>query len=232
MVKNVKNTTFVGLFDLIAPHSCRGCGRLGSVICECCKNDIIATHESICPNCKGRVKAKDGRCGKCRELPPIYVVGERQGLLGEIVHSYKYDSVWALAGVLAELLDEILPKEIGDGAVIVPLPTIGKHIRERGLDHTYKIAKCLAKRRKCRVERVLERTGNSVQVGANSAVRKKQASLAYGVRGKAKIESGKMYVLVDDVWTTGASMMAAIKKLREAGAEKIVVALLTMNHIS
>ena len=37
----VKNTTLPSLLDILAPHSCRGCGRIGNVLCNRCKNNII-----------------------------------------------------------------------------------------------------------------------------------------------------------------------------------------------
>ena len=51
----VKNTTKCGLLDLVCPHSCRGCGQLGEVLCECCKKDILKHYEWICPICKKSV---------------------------------------------------------------------------------------------------------------------------------------------------------------------------------
>lgn len=58
-----------------------------------------------------------------------------------------------------------------------------------------------------------------VQVGTKATERKKQAENTYEVvRG---VSGEKLYLLVDDVWTTGATMLAAEKVLREAGAKKI-----------
>ncbi len=45
----VKNTTRSGLLDLLCPHTCRGCGRLGAVLCECCKNDLPESPLRVCP---------------------------------------------------------------------------------------------------------------------------------------------------------------------------------------
>ena len=71
------------------------------------------------------------------------------------------------------------------------------------------------------VEKVLVRNKNTVQVGASREERASQAKEAYRA---LKIDSSKNYLLLDDVWTTGSSMMAAMQKLREAGAEKIGIA--------
>ncbi len=230
MPNSVKNTTFPMLLDLLAPHSCRGCGRLGEVLCDRCKNNIIANQLQICPNCK--TKFKNHHCQKCHTLPPIYLVGERSSLIGSLVHDYKYHSVRALAKPLAEILDKILPNATNQ-TIIIPLPTIDRHIRERGLDHTYLIAKHLAKIRgkNCQAKKVLLRSKNTVQVGADRSTRLTQANSAYIVSSKIKIEPSTTYILLDDVWTTGASMKAATKKLRQAGAKDIIIAVLALSRL-
>ena len=132
------------LFDLLAPHSCRGCGRTGSPLCECCKKYIINQHQNFCPNCK--TKNSHGFCSKCKNLPPIFVVDHRNNLIGSLIEDYKFYSNRALSRPLAEIIHQTLP-EINGKVIIVPLPTNTKHIRERGLDHTLLIAKRLAKLR-------------------------------------------------------------------------------------
>ena len=208
----VKNTTLPSLLDLISPHSCRGCGRLGEPLCECCKNHIIKTHQNICPNLKSS--------------SPIYVVGERNSLLGTLIHDYKYYSIRALAHPLAEMLDKVLPQNLPKNSIIVPLPTATHHIRARGLDHTYLIAKHLAKIRHFRSEHILLRAKNTVQVGSDREKRLTQAKFAYTVNPKCKISKNTTYILLDDVWTTGASIKSAENILRQAGATKIKIALL------
>ena len=49
---------------------------------------------------------------------------------------------------------------------------------------------------------------------------------------KIKINPDTTYILLDDVWTTGASMQSAIKKLQQAGASKIIVAILSLSRIN
>ena len=230
MPKNVKNTTFVGLLDLIAPHSCRGCGCLGNIICECCKNNILATEFQICPNCKA--KTKNHQCPNCHDLPPFYIINERSSLIGNLIHDYKYHSTRALARPLAEILDKTLPSTT-NSTIVVPLPTINRHIRERGFDHTYLIAKHFAKLRgqNYQVKKLLLRSKNTVQVGANRSTRLTQADSAYKINPKAKIDPATTYILFDDVWTTGASIKSAVKKLRQAGASNIIIAILALSRL-
>lgn len=140
-----------------------------------------------------------------------------------MIREYKYQSVRAIGQVLLELLFIAVPEDLGVEAeriVVVPLPTIGKHVRQRGLDHTKILAKKLAKRRGWQCEMVLERAADTVQVGTSAAERAKQAEQAYRVARKIDVE--KTYLLLDDVWTTGASMLAAAKTMQEVGVENLV----------
>ena len=107
--------------------------------------------------------------------------------------------------------------------ILVPLPTIRKHIRERGFDHTlrlcFELENFLQKRleklgMKVEYEDLLVRKNKTVQVGKEKKERMKQAEKAYGIREGIKIESKTIYVLVDDATTTGASLVAAKKILQ------------------
>ena len=95
-----------------------------------------------------------------------------------MINLYKYRSIRACALVFAELIAELYGDYLKND-VIVPLPTIEKHIRERGFDHTRKLAKTVAK------------------VGSNEETRRKQAETAYRVRKNTPICD--RVVLLDDV---------------------------------
>lgn len=232
MPNSVKNTTFVSLLDLIAPHSCRGCGCLGNILCDRCKNNIISSHINICPICK--TINPTGKCSRCSNFPPTFVVDEKSTLIGELLQTYKYQSVRALAKPLAEILFHILPQTPHKTQqIIVSLPTISKHIRERSFDHTYLIAKSLAKLSgpNCQVQKILLRNQNTVQVGADRNTRLIQAKSAYTISPHIDIDPNATYILLDDVWTTGASMQSAIKKLQQAGANNLKIAILALSRI-
>ena len=216
----VKNTTFPNLLDLLAPHSCRGCGRIGEVLCNRCKNDIIIEHIDHPPNVKFP-----------KSFPPVYIVSDRTALMNTLIHDFKYNSIRALARPLAEILHQVLPAT-SNSTALVPLPTISYHIRERGLDHTHLIAKHLAKLRHYKVQKILLRDQDTVQVGANRQTRLAQATTAYALNLKVKINPNTTYILLDDVWTTGASMKAAVKKLRQSGAKNIIIALLAVSRLN
>lgn len=226
----VKNTTRYGLLDLLCPHTCIGCGRLGTAICGCCKKHIIQGRLDICPLCKQVLTDSSGGgwrgCQDCESpFERIWVTGWREGALAKMVTEYKYHAMRALTKDLVEVLDETLPKgrqSSGYGTiemVVVPLPTIGRHVRERGIDHTDLLARGLAERRRWRYQRVLERAVDTVQVGTKATERQKQAREAYVA--VSQCDAQKCFLLLDDVWTTGATMLAAAQKMRTAGAKRV-----------
>ncbi|MBR3169284.1 ComF family protein [Candidatus Saccharibacteria bacterium] len=228
MLNIVKNTTILSPLDFIAPHSCRGCGRLGDVLCDRCKKNLLARRSNLCPNCKKLNPT--GSCPNCPDLPPIYVIDQRSELIGSLIHDFKYHSIRALALPLAELLHQILPPIKGE-VTIVPLPTIDSHVRTRGFDHTLLLAKKLSyfRGKNYRVNKLLVRVHNSVQVGSDRKSRLMQAANAYELNPHHQVNSNSTYLIIDDVWTTGASIRAATQKLQKAGAKKIIVALLALS---
>ena len=142
-------------------------------------------------------------------------MGLREGVLRRLIEVYKYHSVRSACFELADLLKAFL----SDDYVLVPLPTIGRHVRERGFDHI----ELICKKTGLRLEKALARSNNAVQVGANKRERVEQAKTAYIAKN---VEPERNYLLVDDVWTTGASMMAACEQMRLAGAKRLSIAVI------
>ncbi len=214
---SVKNTTKTSIFDLICPHYCRGCGKIGAVFCECCKNNINTRKIEWHPDRQKDSSLFDG----------AFMVGWHDEMIGKLVKEYKYNSVRALAEALADLFDMMLPVFMGD-VMVVPLPTMSRHIRERGFDHMGLVAKKLAEKRGWKMGKCLVRNKNAVQVGASGDKRREQAKVAYKLNGN--IDENAIYLLLDDVWTTGASMTEATKIMKKAGAKKVIIAVLAVNR--
>lgn len=146
------------------------------------------------------------------------MVGPYHGPLGALIRRIKFDGARAGLDEVAALMAACLPS-LPDTVRIVPIPTIARHRRLRGFDHTERIARELSRLTQASVVRHIVRKHNSVQVGASKSIREKQARSAYEVKGV--VDPGLMYLLLDDVVTTGASMREAAKVLRSGGAETI-----------
>lgn len=213
----VKNTTKWSFLDLICPHVCRNCGRTGSILCERCKKYINV----------GQLRSKPEYA---MEFDNLFICGRRGEILGRLVKEYKYHSVKAIGVILAEMMAKAISADFDRGTdiVLVPLPTVRSHVRKRGFDHTMIIAKELANLRGWRVEAVLKRTNNAVQVGMTAEKRREQAKTAYKL--KKAVRSSEHYLLIDDVCTTGASLMAAKEELKKGGANKVSAAVVAWSE--
>lgn len=187
------------ILSFIAPHYCSGCDEIGSSLCYYCKYNI-ADDKSV-------------------ELhSQVRVIGDYKGVLGDLIKSLKFERNKSAARILGGLLHESLP-DYGSSVVVVPVPTVEKHIRQRGYDHMLLIAREFSRLRGYKLSGVLLRNSSSVQVGMNAKMRLEQAKKAFTT--EADLNSSDTFLLIDDVLTTGATLNNGAKSMRLAGAGKV-----------
>lgn len=221
--QNVKNTMIDRLLGVIAPHYCYGCSRIGPALCHSCINNIIEEPFVLCAVCVNRpAKLSSGICSSCR--PPYsraWIGGAHVGALDDAIDGFKFTAARGVAYSLVELMTEVLPC-LPENAVLISIPTTRRHIRERGFDHMKLFTKQLSRKQGVSYDTsLLCRRTATVQRGSSSKERQKQAKEAFLVRGK--LDENKVYVLVDDVMTTGATLRYAAQTLRDAGAKDVWV---------
>ena len=211
------------LLSYIAPHHCCSCDKIGCIICDSCKYNIADDTKNICISC-GHLAGANGICDVCKvPYERAWLVGDRSGALQRLIGLYKFERVKEAYRPLADLLASVLPDLPAD-VVIVPLPTVSGHIRQRGYDHTLLIAKRVALLKGLKCQQLLVRKTNTKQRQASAKQRYKQAKNAFAVNGA--VNAGTIYLLIDDVVTTGASIRYATKALRGAGANHVWVAII------
>lgn len=210
------------IFTLMAPHYCLGCGVKGKILCTSCESDIVEDCQNRCLKCTAPIF---DHCKTCR-LPfsKSWRSSQREGTLKHLVDAYKFQSMRAAARPLARILAACLPA-LPPSTAVVPVPTIPKHIRQRGFDHTRLIAKQVARLKNCQYQELLARRNNTVQFGQNAKTRRAQAAEAFAC--PAGLSPKINYLIVDDVCTTGATLAEAAKVLKAAGAQHVWVAVLT-----
>ena len=210
------------MLTFIAPHHCCGCGLVGNILCDGCKYDIADDEFRTCINCAGGVFVKNGICHTCKvPYGEAWVVADRRDSLRRLIDVYKFNNARSAYIPLADLLDVRLPV-LPLQTVIVPIPTVRSHIRQRGYDHMLLVARRLARKRNIVMSTCLKRISNTTQRGANARDRILQAQSAFACH--EILNPTMTYVLVDDVVTSGATLAAAAKVLRQAGATDIRVA--------
>ena len=219
---DVKSTIINVLLEVLSPNRCQRCGLQGESLCGRCKKYLLGTNPGYA------ISGIDG-------FSRVIVGGVKEGLLSVLLKQYKYQGRRDLAHVLARKVWEVAECELFETSemgevVIVPLPTIRRHIRELGFDQMIILARELCRMgENLKLEPILERLNKTVQVGKSAKVRCEQAKQAYGVKKEVKLREDVHYVLFDDVWTTGSSMRAAAEVMRNAGACKISALVLMSN---
>lgn len=236
----VKITIEKFILDMVLPNRCVRCQREGGIFCDRCKKYISIINPGYVMN-------------DMYGFEKLLVAGLKEGWFERMVRDFKYKGRRDYGEFLAEKLEEVILGEIkrmrfGDELsnksgevtcgvlrkveteikeirqiVLVPLPTIRKHIRERGFDHTlrlcFELENFLQKRLddfgiSVEYQDLLVRKNKTVQVGKEKKERVKQAEKAYGICEGVKLDTSTLYILVDDVTTTGASLAAAKKILQ------------------
>lgn len=210
------------LLAKLAPHPCCGCGNVGSLLCHQCKYDIVSEPYSQCVICEHptSVAALCGDCRKASSFTALWCVGSRTAALRSLIDRYKFDSAREAAWHGAELLDAVVPV-LPQDIVIVPVPTSPTHRRSRGFDHTALIARELARRRGLPYRSVLERHGAATQ---HFLSREARTQVATQLRLTGSVPAAVL--LLDDIYTTGATMAACGQILRSAGCERLYGAVL------
>lgn len=172
----------------------------------------------VCPQCTksslgGRLHSK---CITCA-LDGLFATWSHKGVVKNALSEIKYHHSKDVVGQLAELMVQKLPSDLLDGSkILVPIPLHRQRENWRGFNQSRELAYALSSLTGIKVnEDLLFRIKNTgQQVGRHKSER---SSVMNGVFTSARI-LGDEVILLDDVWTTGATMRSAASELKKAGA--------------
>lgn len=206
----------MGIVDWIYPKLCSGCGREGEYICGKCQ-EKLKIPEMICPACCK--PSMDGWChSRCKSawgMDRLVVGLPYRGMVQECLKKVKYKSSWEIVKFLYGLCS--FPKI--QGCVVTSVPMWKQKERERGFNQ----AKILAQQLGSEVE-LLERTRETKPMfGLDRQERRKNIVGAFAISKQLATNTihQNRVVLVDDVWTTGATMRECAKIIKQAGAREV-----------
>ena len=163
-----------------------------------------------------------GECGRCRSGEHIFDFARSAVFFNdsarEIIHHLKYADRVSLARPIGRMLREIVQREGFEGTCLIPVPLHRSRERERGFNQAELIARELDLPVDIRAIRRRKKT--PTQTGLSRSERARNLAAAFELRGD--VEDLKV-ILVDDVFTTGATMNELAKVLKRGGASRVEV---------
>jgi ComF family protein len=152
-----------------------------------------------------------------------------EGTVKQLIRAYKFERVRAAYAPLACAVADQLPYLPVD-TVVVHIPTASVRVRQRGYDQSKLLAQEVARLRGLDHQPLLRRRHGDRQVGSSRSERMKQAERAFELKPGIELH-GKQILLIDDVTTSGATLMAAAKLLKAAGAERVDAAVVAKHTL-
>ncbi|MBP7137519.1 MAG: ComF family protein [Syntrophaceae bacterium] len=147
-----------------------------------------------------------------------------EGIILDAIHRFKYGRDLTAGAALAGLLADFDFAGIDFSAfdAMIPVPLHVRRLRERRFNQSLVLARALGKKHGVAVDFSLlkRRRFTLTQTGLNKSQRDKNISGAFAANHPDKIRGGS-FLLVDDVYTTGATLNECAKTLVEAGAKRV-----------
>ncbi|MBI5280738.1 MAG: ComF family protein [Candidatus Solibacter usitatus] len=185
--------------------------------------------EHCCAACRtpflnARPLNEQGLCRLCAagftRFDAAYSYGDYHGGLRGLIHLFKYGCMRPLAAPLGRMLSAALPRDQVFDA-IVPMPLHWRKLLVRGFNQSRLLAVELSRRTGIPTEPLLRRRRHtSAQAGLSGAQRRANVAGAFGASPSVR---GRRLLLIDDVFTTGATVNAAAGALKQAGAARVAV---------
>lgn len=214
--------------DCLFPKKCFGCYREGDWVCADCRPKLRIRNFCECPIC--RRPSPDGRaCDKCRassSLDGLWVVADYENILiKKIITSIKYQFIVEPAKEFDRLFENYFARFPfwSKDFLLVPVPLAKKRFLTRGFNQAELISSSLVRAFDNKITPLLRRNVyRTPQVDLDRQKRLENIrgsfSLVDPIEERAK---DSRVVLVDDVYTTGATMQECAKVLKHAGFRQV-----------
>jgi ComF family protein len=209
------------VLDLLLPQRCLVCSLPGEQVCDGCRSRLELIAPPLCARCGTPTQWPVGRCLECAGRRLAFARARAAVAYDEpircVVAAWKERGLRKLAGWAAEIVTEAIPAPMTDCIAFVP--SDGERRLRRGHHAAERLAVELAARWELPLAPLLARTRSaSPQRGLDHASRRRNVREAFRADGgPARV------LLVDDVYTTGATVNAAASALCQAGVRRIEV---------
>lgn len=218
----------MNLFSLF-PHRCVHCGVPGAdLLCRACQARfqspaIPDTDRGRCPTCGQVLLGESLQCTDCSahpwSFPEVHGVVGYQESSSELVRLYKFAAIKSLAYRWGLILGAIVDRP----GPLVPVPALREHLWARGWDPVSTLTRALSRATGYPVWNVLRRRRSASQKELCGPQRFLNAHQAYRLLPRKSLSGLSLAWVVDDVVTTGATVEACSRLLRDAGVQEVQV---------
>lgn len=237
---------FLPLINLLYPTICPVCKSKGNSLnlpffslCHSCWEKIEFLRPPVCPSCGkpfpsefSLSQSPDHICSECRKTENYFDKAISAGIyeetLAEAIHLFKYGGRKGLARPLGRVMADYINSNNlifnAEPVEALPVPLHPRRLREREFNQSLLLAKEIGKILRIPLipDNLLRIRWTRPQIELKGEERLKNVKGAFGLKEPKEIK-GKSILLIDDVYTTGATVRECSKVLKKAGAEKVYV---------
>ncbi len=180
-------------------------------------------------------------CTKCLLLVPLSEETEHDGIYG--VYNYGHPlvshAIWNLKykhkgqeakllvqkslGFISEIIAEHLQSESPEEIILVPVPQYKKKTRKRGFNQSEVLASWIQTSLPySKLENILEKTRETLPQSHLSDKKQRLRNIDSAMQAKRRVDKTKLYIIIDDVTTTGATFLEARRAVKDAGARNVL----------
>ncbi len=235
--------------SLFFPVNCIVCGKaidyknakLFHTVCENCFSEIPPAYsaegtDKRCRICSRKLISEIGICSTCRKRNYLFdknisLWDYQNYYIKKIIHSFKFKGKKNAAFFLSEMLSSI-HKELFPGIPIVPAPCSSKRIKKYGWDHMKLISSILNKKYGISVFFIFRKLKTREQKELDFEQRQSELQnriVLLDKNAEKCLEKSPVIILIDDVFTTGATANYCTSLMLRFGFKKIIILTLALD---
>ncbi|MEK7464759.1 MAG: ComF family protein, partial [Patescibacteria group bacterium] len=217
------------LLNILFPPLCVSCKKHAkeNFLCEDCFDSIDVTSGFFCPKCRRRTPQPDRNCHPEEKFALAAITDFKNRRVSDVIHALKYERVRSLMAPISKIMDVYLEKitksEGFEGFTIIPIPMHSSKKRVRGFNQAELISSVLSDKLGLPVWNKLLKSKDTKSQTETKNYNERESNIkgCFVVKNPEEI-SKKNILLVDDVFTSGATMREAVRVLKDAGVKRVM----------
>ncbi len=225
---------------MLFPRICPVCNRIvspfGADICTDCIQKLTFVNEPVCARCGKPLDEEGDLCSDCANMDHVYEKGcaalVYDEYISKSIYRFKYNGKQEFSHFYGRIMSERLGDIIKSWNVeaIVPVPVHRSKLKKRGYNQAALIAKELSKRLKIPVNEALVIRTADTKVQKNLGARERQNNLKGAFKVPRNSVELNTVLIVDDIYTTGATVDSVARCLKGAGVSSVYSATLCIGR--